>query len=609
MTTPGPLNHRDAGSIPADQRIAQEAIYPRCFSTAAGASDVYLREPFARKVAEFFENKGLIALKDEDQREQWYDDWLRYQAQHSIYSSVLSPREYSTRGCEFDLLRYARLLEVVAYFGPSHGYSLQVTFLALFSILMGSNSALKREAVAALENGQVLALGVSEQAHGADLLSNEFTLREIGPGRFSASGTKYYIGNSNVAGIISILGRIAKARVEGRPRRAPPVLFALRPDQSRGFRNIRKIRTLGVRAAYVGEFEVRDHQLASGDIIAEGRNAWDAVLGTVTLGKFFLAFGSIGICERALQEATDHLRRRTLYGKPVLEMPHIRASMSQVYARLTAMKLYAYRALDYVQSASEADRRYLLFCAVQKAKVSTEAVRIMSSLSECVGAKGFESDTYLEMALRDAQLIPLLEGSAHINLTTAAQFIPRYFGRFDADLGDPASLTADEEPSRENPFLLRARSGGMDGVGFPHFLRAYRALRQIPNVRLFVKQVRAFQLFLRAGGAALSDRADTQLALALGKCLATITYGQLVAENYLRLNINADLTSVIFHLLVLDLSAAAMALASLSQLGGVNRLLIMRLVSVPKTTSAEWDAVHAITCSLVPSAPASGNAS
>jgi len=89
------------------------------------------------------------------------------------------------------------------------------------------------------------------------------------------------------------------------------------------------------------------------------------------------------------------------------------------------MKLYAYRALDYVHAANATDRRHILFCAVQKAKVSTEGVRVMALLSECINAKGFESDTYFETALRDIQLIPGLEGSTHINLDMTAQFIDR----------------------------------------------------------------------------------------------------------------------------------------------------------------------------------------
>src|SRR5205085_4073781 len=134
-----------------------------------------------------------------------------------------------------------------------------VTFLGLFPILMGPTAALKQEAVAALEAGGLLAFAVSEKHHGADLLGNEFTVREIAQGRFVASGSKYYIGNADSAAIISVLARKESWRSAGRARRAVPVLFALRPRQSKGFGNVRKIRTLGVRAAFVGEFEVSEH--------------------------------------------------------------------------------------------------------------------------------------------------------------------------------------------------------------------------------------------------------------------------------------------------------------------------------------------------------------
>src|SRR5207248_3049883 len=107
--------------------------------------------------------------------------------------------------------------------------------------------------------------------------------------------------------------------------------------------------------------------------------------------------------------------------------PHIRAAMTLAFARLLAMKLYAYRALDYLQVVGAEDRRYLLFNAVQKAKVSTEGVKVMGLLSECVGARGFEAETYFELAFRDVQLIPGLEGSTHINFGLTAQFTDAYF--------------------------------------------------------------------------------------------------------------------------------------------------------------------------------------
>lgn len=580
------LGQRPSGTVEGD------AVYPLVLSGAprSAGTELYLREPLAQKAAEFFERKGLAATKDEDRREQWYDDWLAYQASHLLYASLLTPREFGGHAGGFDLLRYARFLETCAYFSPAHGYSLHVSFLGLCAILMGKNSNLKREAIESLKEGGLLAFAISERAHGSDLLANEFTISQAGPDRFRASGSKYYIGNANSASIMAVLARRENRRGVGQGRRAAPVLFALRPQQASGFSGAEKIRTLGVRAAFVGEFSVRDHEFPAADVIAEGRQAWDAIFGAVTLGKFFLGFGSIGICEHAYAEAAAHLSARMLYGKPAIDIPHIRSTLVQAWTRLTAMKLYAYRALDYLRSRGDSDHRYLLFAAVQKARLSTEGVKVLALLSECIGARGFESETFFELALRDAQLIPGLEGSTHINLGLTAQFIPRYFADADVGLNQPHSLIAGECSAEKDDLLQQADTTAAHAVEFPPFLQAYRPLMQIANVRLLVKAAKAFQQFVR------SREPDRKLGtdpatLALGQCQATIAYAQLVAENAVRLGLPVPIVAVIFHGLVSDFSAAALTLASSHDPSVIEARLLRRMVAVPRTTKAECDFV------------------
>ena len=390
-------------------------------------------------------------------------------------------------------------METFAYFSPAHAYSLHVSFLGLFPILMSANEPLKREAIAALEAGGLFAFAVSEKAHGSDLLANEFTVRSNGNGDQIADGSKYYIGNANAAAMISVLGRRADA-AKGSVRRAPFVFFALRPKSAPAFRNGRKIRTLGIRTAYVGEFDVEDHAVPAGDVISEGREAWEAMFGTIDFGKFFLGFGAIGICAHAFAEAFGHMRDRLLYGKPVTNLAHIRRSTALAFARLVAMKLYAYRALDYLQASDATDRRYLLFNAVQKAKVSTEGVKVMAVLSECIGAKGFESETYFETAFREIPMIPILEGSTHINFALTAQFIENYFADPAAGPAAPPSVTLQAADLDENPYWLGRRDRHTKMVAFLDYKAAYLPLREIANVRVFVRQVKAFRRLFIDGG-------------------------------------------------------------------------------------------------------------
>ena len=542
-------------------------------------------------MVEYFRGKGLEALKEEDRQEEWYKDWIDYQAEHRLYASVLSPERYSRLGYRFNLLKLTRFLEAFAYFSPAHAYSLHVSFLGLFPILMSSNEPLKQEAVARLEGGGLFAFGVSERAHGSDLLANEFTVTQAGQAGWLAHGAKYYIGNANAADLISVLGKRGGAGSAGPTKRSPLVFFVIRPGQAPALRNVRKIRTLGIRTAFVGEFEVKGHPFPEADIISQGREAWDAVFGTVNFGKFFLGFGTIGISEHAFAEAFAHMHRRSLFGKPVTEMPHIRAATALAFARLTAMKLYAYRALDYLQVSCDDERRYLLFSAVQKAKVSTEGVKVMALLSECIGARGFEAETYFEMALRDAQLIPGLEGSTHINYRLTAQFLDAYFAPPTGEVPAPRSMALDEADPDENPYWVQARDRNAGTVRFAHFLGAYEPLRSVPNVRVFVKQAKTFHLFAEGGISSLNPTGDAGLLIAMGKCLSAVVYAQLVAENCLAVKIGAPMVSVIFQGLIEDLGAEALKLAALFPSGSPQRTVLKGAVRVPVTSAADLASV------------------
>src|SRR6476620_7391555 len=174
MTSRTLSSHKVSWFAPVEPPIENPTIYPISFApgTAGPSTAAYLAEPAVQRLAEFFERKGLAALKEDDRHERWYDDWIAYQAKHGLYACVMSLKAYSTRGCEFDLLKLTRFWEAAAYFSPAHAYSLHVSFLGFFPILRSDNEPLKREATAMLEAGGIFAFGVSERGHGADLLGN-----------------------------------------------------------------------------------------------------------------------------------------------------------------------------------------------------------------------------------------------------------------------------------------------------------------------------------------------------------------------------------------------------------------------------------------------------
>jgi hypothetical protein len=82
-----------------------------------------------------------------------------------------------------------------------------------------------------------------------------------------------------------------------------------------------------------------------------------------------------------------------------------------------------------------------------------------------------------------------------------------------------------------------------------------------------------------------------QFEMALGQCFATIAYGQLIAENAVRLDLPEAITSSIFAVLVEDLSTLALQLAAVPGINGARRESISRMVEVPSLNVEEWDLI------------------
>ncbi len=178
---------------------------------------------------------------------------------------------------------------------------------------------------------------------------------------------------------------------------------------------------------YVAQYALRDYPVTEAEILSRGQEAWDTALNTVNVGKYNLGWASIGICTHAFYEAIRHAANRRLYSMYVTDFPHVRQMFVDAYTRLVAMKLFALRAADYLRSASPADRRYLLYNPLVKMKVTTQGEEVINLLWDVIAAKGFEKDTFFEMAARDIRALPKLEGTVHVNIALIVKFMPNYF--------------------------------------------------------------------------------------------------------------------------------------------------------------------------------------
>ena len=374
-----------------------------------------------RALIDWFEARGKAKLLQDDLDATWVSDFLDFIKKERIFATFFTPSEFGLgdENKRWDTSRNAALSEILGFYGLAYWYAEQVTILGLGPIWQSENIKAKERAAAQLENGGVMAFALSERDHGADIYNTDMVLTPADDEGvvFRATGEKYYIGNGNVAGMVSVFS--SRADVDGPDGYVWFVADSTHPAYA-------LIGNVVHGQMYVSNFRLEDYPVREEDILCTGPEAFSVALNTVNVGKFNLCTASIGMCEHAFYEAITHANNRILYGNPVTDFPHVKASFVDAYARILAMKLFSDRAVDYFRSASLEDRRYLLFNPVTKAKVTSEGETVVRLLWDVLAAKGFERNTYFAEVARLIGALPRLEGTVHVNVAQILKFMPNY---------------------------------------------------------------------------------------------------------------------------------------------------------------------------------------
>jgi acyl-CoA dehydrogenase len=369
------------------------------------------------------------------------------------------------------------------------------------------------------------------------------TLTPTGEGTYVANGSKYYIGNANAAALVSTFGKIAGT--------GEYVFFAV-DQQKAGYTCVQNV-VHGQN--YVAEYALTNHPITEDDILLRGDEAWDAALNTVNIGKFNLGWASIGICTHAFYEAIHHAAHRELYGMKVTDFPHAQALFTDAYARLVAMKLVAQRSSDYMRSATPEDRRYLLYNPVVKMKVTTQGEDVINHMWDVIAAKGFEKDTFFEMAARDIRALPKLEGTVHVNIALIVKFMENYFFH-PADL---SPVPRRDDDANDDFLFNQGPTRGLGKIRFDDPDAVFARFDQ-PNVAVFRRQIAAFKKMLVQAAPTREQAGDIDYLLAVGEIFTLAVYGRLFLESTEITGVDGDLIDQVFDVLVRDWSRFAVNL-------------------------------------------------
>jgi len=247
---------------------------------------------------------------------------------------------------------------------------------------------------------------LTERAGGSDVGANETIARQSADGTWRLTGHKWFCSNAGAEAVL------VTARVEGEEEGTRGLrTFLLLTRDNPGFRIERLKEKLGVRSMATAEVTLTD-------ALAEDVGGFAAITDMLNLSRLYNSVASVAVMGRAVAEARHYIERRKTFGRPVIDWPLAKATFLDLEAEQVAAMLLTFETIDCLGRADagdrEAERLLRLLTPIVKAVTGKLAVPCVSEAMELIGGNGYIEENPMPRLLRDAQVLPIWEGTTNI---------------------------------------------------------------------------------------------------------------------------------------------------------------------------------------------------
>ncbi len=258
------------------------------------------------------------------------------------------------------------------------------------------------------------AMFLTEKQGGSDVGAAGTRAVPDGAGGWRLTGEKWFCSNVDAEVILAL----------GRPDGAPAgtrglgLFLVLREGGHRPGLRIDRIKDkLGVRSMATGEV-VMDGVEA--ELVGPVDKGFKAMTVMINCSRLYNAVASVAVARRALLEATRYLRARRTFGRTALEHPLLREALANLQADHLAATALTFQTAEHVDRADAGsaldERRMRLLTPLVKYSTARLSVAAASEAIELIGGNGYIEDFVTPRLLRDAQVLPVWEGTTNILL-------------------------------------------------------------------------------------------------------------------------------------------------------------------------------------------------
>ena len=256
---------------------------------------------------------------------------------------------------------------------------------------------------------------MTERTGGSDVAISETVARKD-PDGWRLFGTKWFTSATTSEMALTL------ARPEGNPPGGPGLaLFYVetRDEQGRMQRiAVNRLKDkLGTRMVPTAELTLDGAPAVPVAGLSDGVKNIAPMLNVTRTWNAVCACASM---RRGLALARDYAKKRVAFGAPLAEKPLHVDTLAGLEAELEGALLLAFRAAELLGreeagTMTEEEAQLLrLLTPIAKATTAKQAVAVASEVLEAFGGAGYVEDTGLPRILRDAQVLPIWEGTTNV---------------------------------------------------------------------------------------------------------------------------------------------------------------------------------------------------
>ncbi|HEX8407595.1 MAG TPA: acyl-CoA dehydrogenase family protein [Thermoanaerobaculia bacterium] len=257
---------------------------------------------------------------------------------------------------------------------------------------------------------------LTERAGGSDVGANETVARKDADGTWRLSGHKWFCSNVDAQAVL------VTARANGGEGTKGLRTFLLETRDNPGVIIERLKPKLGVRSMATGEVTLVDAR-------AEEVGSFAAMADMLNLSRLYNAVASVALISRAVLESRHYIERRHAFGRPVIEFPLAQETFFDMEAEHVGAMLITFEAVDALVRADAGDedaaKMLRILTPIVKAVTGKLAVPCVSEAMELIGGNGYIEESPMPRLLRDAQVLPIWEGTTNILVLDALRVMHR----------------------------------------------------------------------------------------------------------------------------------------------------------------------------------------